>query len=44
VEDIDSLVAAAAEGFGSVDAIPCTDFCETIVSYKLQGRRKRKKS
>jgi hypothetical protein len=44
VEDIDSLVAAAAEGFGSVEAIPCADFCDAIVSYKLPGRRRRKKS
>ncbi len=44
VDDIDSLVAAAVERFGSVDTIPCADFCDTIVSYKLPGRRKRKKS
>lgn len=43
VEDIDSLVATAAEGFGSVDAIPCADFCDAIVNYKLPGRRKRSK-
>ncbi len=42
VDDINSLVAAAAERFGSVDAIPCGDFCDDIVSYKLPGRRKRK--
>jgi hypothetical protein len=44
VDDIDSLVATAVDRFGSVDAIPCGDFCDDIVSYKLPGRRKRKKS
>ncbi|MDH3527375.1 MAG: hypothetical protein OEM43_07730 [Gammaproteobacteria bacterium] len=43
VDAIDSLVAAAIERFGSVDAIPCADFCDTIVNYKLPGRRKRSK-
>jgi hypothetical protein len=44
VGDIDSLVAAAVESYGSVEAIPCADFCDAIVSYRLPGRRKRKKS
>jgi hypothetical protein len=43
IDDIDSLVAASVENFGSVDAIPCADFCDDMVSYKLPGRRKKRK-
>ena len=44
VADIDSLIAAAVGRFGSIDVIPCEDFCNAIVSYKLPGRGKRKRS
>lgn len=44
IEDIDALVSAASEHFGSIEAIPCRDFCAQIVSYKLPGRRRRKQT
>lgn len=44
VDDINRLVAAAVDRFGSIDTIPCKDFSDTIVNYKLPGRRRRNKS
>ena len=41
IEDISALVAASLERFESTGAIPCQEFIDDMVNYKIQRKKRR---
>lgn len=41
IANIDALLEASIESYGSIDSIPVNSLCEDIITYKLARRRRR---